>query len=76
MHMDWVFDCRGEWTTWSKAKEGLQYRIYVCDDGTFDISRSDHGLTRRVDTFQRLLNAKVFCETEERVHLERNEASI
>jgi hypothetical protein len=69
--MNWVFDYDGEWTAFSKAKEGLQYRIQVCDDGTFDIGKSDHGLTRRVDTFQRLHNAKVFCETEERVHLEQ-----
>jgi hypothetical protein len=66
--LKWTFDYSGEWTAWSVAKEGLQYRIQVCDDGTFDISKSDHGLTRRVETFQRLRNAKEFCETEERVY--------
>ena len=69
--MKWHFGHDGEWLAWSKAKDGLVYRIQVCEDGTFDISRSDHGLTRRVDTFQRLHNAKSFCETEEKVHLER-----
>ena len=74
--MTWVFDFDGEWTAWSAAKECLQYRIQVCDDGTFDISRSDHGLTNRKETFQALRNAKAFCETEEKVHLERNEAAV
>ena len=62
--MNWVFDYEGEWTA-SSAEEGLQYRIQVCDDGSFDISKSDHGLTNRKETFQRLRNAKLFCETEE-----------
>jgi hypothetical protein len=70
--MKWIFDYSGEWTAWSKAKEGLQYRIQVCDDGTFDISKSDHGLTRPVDTFQRLRTAKAFCEAEEIVHARNN----
>lgn len=70
--MNWHFGHDGEWLAWSKAKDGFVYRIQVCEDGTFDISKSDHGLTRRVDAFQRLHNAKAFCETEEKVHLERN----
>jgi hypothetical protein len=69
--MKWHFGHDGEWVARSKAKDGFVYRIQVCEDGTFDISKSDHGFTRRVDTFQRLHNAKTFCETEERVHLER-----
>lgn len=63
--MNWVFDYSGEWTALSEAKEGLQYRIQVCDDGTFDISKSDHGLVTRTETFQMLRNAKEFCETAE-----------
>ena len=73
--MNWVFDNSGEWTAWSDAKEGLRYRIQVCDDGTFDISKSDHGLTGKVDTFPLLSNAKVFCETQEKAYLEQNEAA-
>ncbi len=65
--MNWLFDFAGEWTAWSKAKEGMQYRIQVCEDGTFDISKSDHGLVIRTDTFQMLRNAKAFCETAESV---------
>lgn len=74
--VNWYFNHEGEWTAWSDAKKGLQYRIVVCDDGTFDVSRSDHGLTNRKETFQALRNAKAFCETEEKVHLERNEAAV
>ncbi len=70
--MNWIFDFAGEWTAWSKAKKGMQYRVQVCEDGTFDISKSDYGLVRKVDTFQRLSNAKTFCETEDEVHLERS----
>lgn len=66
--MNWQFDHSGEWTAWSAAKEGLQYRIQVCEDGTFDISKSDHGLVSRSETFQMLRNAKAFCDTAESVH--------
>lgn len=65
--LNWTFDFSGEWVAWSKSKQGLAYRIQVCDDGTFDISRSDHGLVSRTETFQFLRNAKAFCETSESV---------
>jgi hypothetical protein len=66
--MNWIFDHNGQWQASSKAKAGFMYRVSVCEDGTFDISRSDHGLVRSVDQFQRLRNAQLFCETEEKVH--------
>jgi hypothetical protein len=67
--MKWIFDYSGEWAAWSKAKEGLQYRIQVCDDGTFDISKSDHGLINRKETFKELRSAKAFCESSENTFL-------
>lgn len=68
--MKWHFGNDGEWIAWSKAKDACVYRIQVCEDGTFDISKSDDGLVRQVDAFQRLRNAQAFCEQEEKVHLE------
>ena len=65
--LNWKFYGEGEWEAESRAKEGLTWRAQVRDDGTFDISRSDHGLTNRKEMFQYLRNAKRFCETEESV---------
>lgn len=54
-----IFDGTGEWTC---DTERGTYRIQVCDDGSFDVSRSDSSLgIRNVLTFHSLREAKAFC---------------
>ena len=56
------FDYQGMWTAVS-PKNGLTYVIDVCDDGEFDISRSDSDLIggKSVATFASLIEAKDKC---------------
>lgn len=47
--LKWSFDGRGEWEAESAATcDGIarRYRIQVCEDGSFDCSRSDPQLIR------------------------------
>lgn len=65
--MEWCFD-DGEWEAESELHdEGSRFvwRIQVCDDGSFDVSRSDIELTKRSRTFATLAEAKDFCERKE-----------
>lgn len=61
--MIWQFDGEGEWEAVSIAASPLCWRLHVCDDGTFDVSSSDVGLTDRQETFHSLQEAKSFCES-------------
>ena len=56
------FDYQGMWTAVS-PKNGLTYVIDVCDDGEFDISRSDSDLIggKSVETFANLTAARDKC---------------
>lgn len=68
--MEWSFD-DGEWEADSEFVDEpdpigqLTWRIQVCDDGSFDVSRSDIELTKRSRTFATLAEAKDFCERKE-----------
>lgn len=70
----WNFDYAGQWSADSQVDgEGMyQWRIGVCDDGTFDVSESDVRLTKRRDTFDTLKMAKAWCEREDsRLNMEQ-----
>lgn len=63
--MQWEFDGEGQWEAFSLVGHDempFQWRIGVCDDGSFDVSESDPELTSRKETFPTLAEAKAFCE--------------
>jgi hypothetical protein len=65
--MRWDFDGAGEWRAWSDRMDSddvchLEWRIQVCDDGTFSVNASDPELTERKETFPTLQAAKDFCQ--------------
>lgn len=45
--------------------DAFEWRIAVCDDGTFCVSESDAELTDRAETFDTLRDAKTWCEEQE-----------
>ena len=64
--LSWRFDGQGQWEATSAIQDGGSspvYRIYVCDDGTFQLNESDNGLLtgRKIPCFQTLLAAKDWC---------------
>lgn len=65
--MKWFFHYdEGRWSASScYHDEGLpfQWRIGVCEDGTFCVSDSDPELTTCKETLASLIEAKVFCES-------------
>jgi len=68
--LNWRFDGQGAWEAESLLKDDYgpsQWRIVVCDDGTFDVSESDTDLTGKpahykFGTLGTLALAKAFCE--------------
>lgn len=67
--MKWDFNGDGSWEAFSAQQDDgsqFQWRISVCDDGTFDVSESDPELTNRKEGFSTLAAAKQFCEELER----------
>lgn len=69
--LKWEFDSLGQWQAESSQidEDGFAYewRISVCDDGTFTVVDSDSELTTRRETFSTLQTAKAFCESSEAV---------
>ena len=64
--MKWTFDGEGEWTALSEVNADWMYRIQVCEDGTFDISRSNRSLQLDgMPCLSSLTAAKLACETRE-----------
>jgi len=64
--MKWTFDGEGEWTALSQINANWMYRIQVCEDGTFDISRSNRSLQLDgAPCLSSLTAAKLACETRE-----------
>lgn len=66
----WEFDSQGEWTAFSLAQDGgvpFQYRIQVCDDGTFWVVRSDSELVGEhpPECFPSLCKAQEWCSGNE-----------
>jgi hypothetical protein len=64
--LSWSFDGQGQWEATSAIQDdggSPVYRIYVRDDGTFDVSESDDDLLagRKMPRFQTLLAAKDWC---------------
>jgi hypothetical protein len=78
----WEFDGSGEWTAYSCAHDDgvhFEYRIQVCDDGTFDISKSDGELvphTPKPECLPLLSLAKAACEKAETGFFIRESMSI
>ena len=68
----WTFDDCGGWNA-NSAINCAYWRINVCDDGTFGIAESDNDLTNRDDTFDTLLKAKLWCETQENIFTSRKQ---
>jgi len=62
--LSWKFDGTGAWEAFSDAATAM-WRIVVCDDGTFDVSESDPGLTDHKGSFCGLESAKAFCHYED-----------
>lgn len=71
--MNWDFDGEGSWEAFSSVGDDgamFQWRIAVCDDGTFCVNESDGELTDRKETFDTLRDAKNWCaEEDERFRL-------
>lgn len=70
--MKWDFDGEGQWTACSAVTDDdymFVWRISVCDDGTFSVSESDDELTDRKETFDSLLDAKSWCNEQDRAFL-------
>jgi len=68
--MLWRFDDKGEWEAESAVHEGEswnpQWRIQMCEDGTFDVNQSDPGLIAgKCKTWKTLKNAMDYCESAE-----------
>lgn len=66
--MKWEFDGDGMWTAFSAVTDdgsSFEWRIAVCDDGTFCVNESDAELTDRKETFDTLRDAKTWCEEKE-----------
>lgn len=64
----WECAGHGEWQADSCLHdEGIPFVwvIGVCNDGTFDVSKSDSELTDRKDCFPTLAAAKAFCQASE-----------
>lgn len=64
--LSWKFDGTGAWEAVSLF-DSLMWRIVVCDDGSFDVSESDPGMTQHKTTFSGLDAAKSFCQREEHI---------
>ena len=68
-NLRWDFDYSGQWI----ARSGLHlgddvhsdWRINVCDDGSFSVEDSDSELTTRNQTFDSFESAKIWCQSEE-----------
>ena len=68
-NLRWDFDYSGQWI----ARSGLHlgddvhsdWRINVCDDGSFSVEDSDSELTTRKQTFDSFESAKIWCQSEE-----------
>ena len=66
----WDFDGRGGWDATSAFQpDGIprDWRIVVCDDGTFDVNESDESLlpARKINCFPNLREAKEWCVNRE-----------
>jgi hypothetical protein len=66
--MKWLFDAE-RWTSYSQARNGLEWRIVVTMDGKFSVAASDHGLAGRDEPFETLADAKQFCMSHETAYL-------
>jgi hypothetical protein len=72
--LHFTYDYSGEWTAESglppeiigEDEVPLLWVIGVCDDGTFDVSKSDARLTDRKECFPTLDKAKEFCRGAEK----------
>ena len=71
--MNWSFDGDGGWDAFSSVgDDGMMFnwRIVVCEDGTFSVNESDGELTDRKETFDTLRDAKTWCaERDEELRL-------
>ena len=68
--LTWSFDGQGEWSASSAINDdgsSFDYRIGVCDDGSFDVSQSDSELigNARPETFPSLADAQGWCNNNE-----------
>ncbi len=65
--LDWDFDGQGTWQAFSRlgGEQEFSYRIEVCNDGTFDVTKTDHPLEVRKHTkcFHDLPRAVEACES-------------
>lgn len=67
--MIWDFDGDGVWEAFSSIQDdemAFEWRIVVCEDGTFSVAESDPELTDREETFDTLRDAKSWCEEREK----------
>lgn len=70
----WDFDGDGEWSAMSCVHDDgyiFEWRIQVCEDGTFSIAASDGELCARPETFESLREAKQWCNDRDAEYLEQ-----